>query len=166
MSLSEERSEAAEVMSGLVPKVSVADPPWSPSDGLTLYHCLSTGALVCLRSFWQNAELAGTHSMRPVHCWGELYPRKVREVQVEHLSIADACFCRVTIAPSRIRHPNIRLGKLAARMCSKGDVVPPYYGTTVYQGQSFRQSRRKLYENGALKMEVARACRFALQLRV
>lgn len=73
VSLIGEVAQAAEVVAGSVLKVATADPMWSPQDVMPLYQYPSPDVLACSGSFWKNAEFAGTHSVRLVHCWGDPY---------------------------------------------------------------------------------------------
>lgn len=100
----------------------------------------------CLGLLSQDAESAGTHLMRRVHCWSELYCSQVREGDVEQLRIVDAYSCVVTVAPSKIKRCNAGLGVLATRTVKQGVVADPYYKTIVYHNLSSRQPARKGYE--------------------
>lgn len=161
-----EDSEAAEAVARLVSEMAAADPLWSPPDQLTLYHCSSLDVSACLGLFWQGTQLAGTPCMRPVQCWSRPFCSRMRDVAVEQLEIADAYSCRMTALPSRIKSSIARLGALAAMMVDKGDVVGLYYETFFCYTPSLRQPTRKVHECGALKVDLARFSKYALQLRV
>lgn len=79
---------------------------------------------------------AGPPSVRPVHCLGERYRSRMKEVEVEQLRIADAYSCEVKIEPPRTKHPEAGLNLFAVKTFSKGDITGPCYGNIVYHDLS------------------------------
>lgn len=131
-----------------------------------VYHCLSPDMLAYLVSLWQNAEFAGTRSVRLMHCWGFLYRSQMPEMDVQYLYIVDAYSCRVQTAPSWTKHPTAAPGVIASRTSSKGVVACPYYRKIGYHGLLSRQPTPKVYGDGALKVCVAQFSEYVLQSRV
>lgn len=147
-------------------EVAAADILQSPPDGLLLYSCLCSGGPACLGSFRPDTEFAGTHSVRLMHCWYELYRSSKLKVDVEQLCIGDTYSCRLGVAPSRIWHSNAGLDVSVTKTFSSGDGIGPYYEATAYHDLSSRHSTRNIYESGALRLNVAGFSNYALQLRV
>lgn len=85
---------------------------------------------------------------------------------MKQLRAAHTYSCRVTIAPLRIKHPNVGLGLLAVKTLEEGDIAGLYYQTIVYHGLSLSQPTQMVYWDGVLKMDVVRFYKPALQLRV
>lgn len=139
VSLSKDEAQAAEVVAKLVLEVAAGDLLCLSRYDLVLYHCLNPDVRARLRSPCQYTKSAGRHPLCPVHCWGKLYQSSVREMNMEQLHQADACFCGAAVVPSRTKYLNAELAVLAAMKFNVDGVLGTWYGSIVYYDLSSRQ---------------------------
>lgn len=80
----------------------------------------------------------------------------MREVDAFVLWIADACAFSVNVVPSKIKHFNAGVEVFAARTFEEGKADRSYIETPVCHNLSPREHARKMYADGAPKVDVAR----------